>query len=114
MGEQKDVDAAVASSRAALPGWSQKAPAERASVLLKFADLLEREAEAIGELEAVCGVKPLNIFHDIELPLAARAFRCRSFPRTLFKEILTTMQTLLAGVTRYPASPSPSAMASTR
>ncbi|CAG8934779.1 unnamed protein product [Penicillium salamii] len=75
MADQKDVDAAVASSRAALPGWSQKAPTERASVLLKFADLLEREAQTIGELEAVCGVKPLNIFLAIELPLAARAFR---------------------------------------
>jgi acyl-CoA reductase-like NAD-dependent aldehyde dehydrogenase len=77
MGEQKDIDAAVASSRAALPGWSQKAPAERASVLNKFADILEREAEAIGELEAVCGVKPQNIFLAIELPLAVRAFRCK-------------------------------------
>lgn len=114
MADQQDVDAAVASSRAALPGWSQKAPTERASILLKFADLLEREAQTIGELEAVCGVKPLNIFLAIELPLAARAFRCKFFDKRYLKKILKSIQILLAGVTRYPGSLSPSAMASTR
>ena len=43
-----DVDAAVASARAALPGWSTATPAERSAVLAKLAQLAGRARRGAG------------------------------------------------------------------
>ncbi|MCD7441841.1 aldehyde dehydrogenase family protein [Streptomyces lincolnensis] len=48
-GTAEDVDAAVRAARAALPGWSATAPAERAARLAALRDALEARAEEIAE-----------------------------------------------------------------
>jgi acyl-CoA reductase-like NAD-dependent aldehyde dehydrogenase len=55
-----EVDTVVAAARAALPAWSSLAGAERGRLLASIADALEREQEAIGELESRDNGRPLR------------------------------------------------------
>ncbi|WP_446831765.1 aldehyde dehydrogenase family protein [Candidatus Foliamicus sp.] len=55
LGGAKEIDAAVAAARAALPGWSAVAPDDRAQRILKFAELMERHGQMIGELSILDG-----------------------------------------------------------
>ena len=50
-----DVDRAVRSARAAFDAgtWSRIAPAERKTIMLRFADLVERDLEPLAHLEAL-------------------------------------------------------------
>jgi phenylacetaldehyde dehydrogenase len=72
---QADVDAAVAAARAALPGWKATLPAERARLLWAVADLIEREIDALAELETLDQGKPLFVGRWAEIPGAAGQFR---------------------------------------
>src|SRR5829696_4709570 len=65
---EEDVNRAVAAAKAAFPGWSTTTPAERATALLKLADLIEEHAEELSDLEAADAGKPRNAFHDDEIP----------------------------------------------
>lgn len=46
-----DVDRAVAAAKAAGPGWAGMKPTSRGKVLVRLADLIEREAERLAEVE---------------------------------------------------------------
>lgn len=70
-----DVAAAVAAARAALPGWRATLPVERAKVLWAIADILEREIDALAELETLDQGKPLFIGRWAEIPGAINQFR---------------------------------------
>ncbi|CAG7950298.1 unnamed protein product [Penicillium olsonii] len=72
---QQDVNSAVAAARAAFTSWAAFDHEKRASILHKFADLLERDADKLAYLEAVCNVKPVKLFHGYELPQAVSIFR---------------------------------------
>src|ERR687896_578343 len=49
---EEDVNRAVAAAKAAFPEWSVTPHGERATALLKLADLLEEHAEELSDLEA--------------------------------------------------------------
>jgi betaine-aldehyde dehydrogenase len=63
-----DVNRAVAAARRAFGGWSITTPGERALALLKLADAIEEHAEEISEIESDNAGKPINTFHDDEIP----------------------------------------------
>src|SRR5947209_9325159 len=65
-----DVDRAVGAARRAFDegGWSTTTPAERASALLRLADLLEEHGEEISALEADNAGKPINAVREDEIP----------------------------------------------
>jgi phenylacetaldehyde dehydrogenase len=68
---KEDVDDAVAAARGAFDNiWFQTQPAERARLLLKLADLLERDQEEFAQYEAVDGGKPLRIVRAVDVPVA--------------------------------------------
>lgn len=73
---KEDVDAVVLAARAGFQKWSHTSPAERASVILKFTDLIEAHADQIALLEAACAGKPLQVFHGFEKVLATSVYRC--------------------------------------
>ncbi|MGI9305447.1 MAG: aldehyde dehydrogenase [Gammaproteobacteria bacterium] len=50
-GNAGDVDAAVAAAKAALDGWADMRPTQRGRLLYKLADLIERDAAHLGEIE---------------------------------------------------------------
>ncbi|WP_262852846.1 aminobutyraldehyde dehydrogenase [Mumia quercus] len=70
-----DVGVAVAAARAAFSTWSRKTAGERARVLLRLADLLEANAEALTACEVGDSGKPTAVFADGELPFAADNLR---------------------------------------
>lgn len=58
-GGEEDVERAVAAAERAFPAWSATTPGERSLALLKLADRLESQGEALAELEAANVGKPL-------------------------------------------------------
>ncbi|MFM9035222.1 MAG: gamma-aminobutyraldehyde dehydrogenase [Mycobacterium sp.] len=63
-----DVDLAVASARAALPGWAAATPAERSAVLFKLAELLEENAADVIAEEVSQTGKPVRLATEFDLP----------------------------------------------
>ncbi|KFN44638.1 gamma-aminobutyraldehyde dehydrogenase [Arenimonas oryziterrae] len=71
----EQVAAAVAAADAALPGWARTAPKDRATVLLKIAEVVEAHADEIARLESDnCG-KPYSAALNDEIPAIADVFR---------------------------------------
>ena len=51
-GDAEDVDLAVAAAKAAFDGeWGQTGPTQRGKLLVKLAEIVEREAARLGEIE---------------------------------------------------------------
>lgn len=66
---QQDVDAAVASARAAFenPEWRDMKPAARAALLRKFASLIEADADHLAMLESIDGGKPISMAKPVDV-----------------------------------------------
>ncbi|GIF18126.1 betaine-aldehyde dehydrogenase [Actinoplanes tereljensis] len=70
-----DVAKAVARARGAFEQWREATPGERARVLLRVADLVERDAEEITRREVEETGKPLPVMRDGELTFAVDNLR---------------------------------------
>jgi RHH-type proline utilization regulon transcriptional repressor/proline dehydrogenase/delta 1-pyrroline-5-carboxylate dehydrogenase len=57
-GGRAEAEAAAAAARAALPAWREAAPAERAAVLFRAAELMRAEAMELAALETLEAAKP--------------------------------------------------------
>ncbi|KAM0724131.1 hypothetical protein Q7P37_000012 [Cladosporium fusiforme] len=68
---EADVDRAVAAARAAFPAWRDTAGHKRAACMLKFAELLEREAERLAGLESMAMGQPITVAKRMILGPAA-------------------------------------------
>src|ERR687894_447691 len=75
LSNEEDVNRAVAAAKAAFDGWATTTPAERATALLKLADLLDEHAEEISDLEAADAGKPRNAFLEDEMPAVSDTLR---------------------------------------
>ncbi|KRB49629.1 aldehyde dehydrogenase [Phenylobacterium sp. Root700] len=73
----QDVDAAVVAARKALEGkaWGEARPAERERLLLRLADLLEKHADDIAELESLDNGKPISQATGLDVPLSVNFVR---------------------------------------
>jgi len=72
----QDVDRAVAAAAAAAEGsWRKITPSERGKLLWRIADLIERDADALAQLEVLDMGKPLRLARDDDLPMAIDHFR---------------------------------------
>jgi aminobutyraldehyde dehydrogenase len=71
----EQVDAAVDAAERAFPGWGARAPKDRAVLLLRIADLLERDAADYAALESQNTGKPLAAVLADEIPAIADVFR---------------------------------------
>jgi betaine-aldehyde dehydrogenase len=63
-----DVDAAVDAASAAFEEWSRATPAERSTVLLKAAALLDERAEELAQLESRQAGKPIRLAREFDVP----------------------------------------------
>jgi acyl-CoA reductase-like NAD-dependent aldehyde dehydrogenase len=103
--EQVDVEAAVASARAAFRSgrWSGMAPANRKRVLQRFADLLLAKREELALLETLDMGKPIGDSLKIDVPSAARCIHwyAESIDK-LYDEVAPTGPRALATITREP------------
>jgi betaine-aldehyde dehydrogenase len=68
LSNEEDVNRAVGAAKRAFVEWSVTPPGERATALLKLADLLEENAEQLADLEAADAGKPRSAFLEDEMP----------------------------------------------
>jgi aminomuconate-semialdehyde/2-hydroxymuconate-6-semialdehyde dehydrogenase len=73
--EAQDVELAVAAAEKAFPAWSKTPAADRSSVLLRIADLIERDLEKLARAESIDTGKPLALARSLDIPRAASNFR---------------------------------------
>jgi aminomuconate-semialdehyde/2-hydroxymuconate-6-semialdehyde dehydrogenase len=70
-----DVAAAVAAAERAFGGWSATSAAERSRILLRIADLIERDLDPLARAESQDTGKPLALARTLDIPRAAQNFR---------------------------------------
>ncbi|CAM1503524.1 Fc.00g011150.m01.CDS01 [Cosmosporella sp. VM-42] len=61
LAQEEDVDKAVAAAQKAQPVWAATPAYIRARILRKFADLVHKNAERLGELDSVAMGKPMSV-----------------------------------------------------
>ena len=71
-GAAADIDRAVAAARQAFESgeWSKMRPVDRERLLLKFADLVEANAQELAEIEALDNGKPVVMARHVDVALA--------------------------------------------
>jgi phenylacetaldehyde dehydrogenase len=72
-----DIELAVAAARQALEHgeWPRLRPAQRQRLLLKLADLIERDAQVLAEIESVDNGKSAAIARAVDVTLTVESFR---------------------------------------
>lgn len=73
--ERTDVDAAARAAKRAFPGWSRTTGEERSRTLLKIADLIEQNLDALARLESEDNGKPVALAKRMDIPRAVANFR---------------------------------------
>jgi acyl-CoA reductase-like NAD-dependent aldehyde dehydrogenase len=98
-----DVDAAVAAAERAFPLWSGMAAAERGKLLLKLADRIEAEADALAQLEAIDTGHPIRDAKNIDVLRTAACYRYFGGMADKFQGSLVPVETgFLNYVSRVP------------
>lgn len=73
--DSRDVELAVAAAEKAFADWSKTPAAERSRLLLRIADLIERNLEKFARAESIDTGKPLGLARSLDIPRAASNFR---------------------------------------
>jgi aldehyde dehydrogenase len=71
----EDIELALDAAHAAAPAWGRVAAGERANVLLRIADRLEKNTELLAYAETVDNGKPMRETLNADIPLAVDHFR---------------------------------------
>jgi aminomuconate-semialdehyde/2-hydroxymuconate-6-semialdehyde dehydrogenase len=71
----RDVHLAVAAAEKAFADWSKKPTAERSKILLRIADLIERDLEKFARAESIDTGKPVSLARSLDIPRAVANFR---------------------------------------
>jgi betaine-aldehyde dehydrogenase len=75
MAGREDVDRAVQAAKKAFPTWSSMAAADRGRLLLKLADAIEANADALARLESMDTGHPIRDTRNLDVPRTAATFR---------------------------------------
>jgi 4-guanidinobutyraldehyde dehydrogenase/NAD-dependent aldehyde dehydrogenase len=100
-----DIDAAVASARAAFEDrrWAGKAPAERKRVLVRFADLMLEHRDELALLETLDMGKPIRYSKTVDVQLAQNCIRWYGEAiDKIYDQIAPSPHESLALITREP------------
>ena len=73
--DASDVDAAVAAAKRAAPAWATTPAEERARLLKKLADLVERDLDALAALESRDAGKTVRLAKSLDIPRAVSNLR---------------------------------------
>src|SRR6059058_5833306 len=73
--DSRDVELAVAAAEKAFADWSRTPAADRSRILLRIADLIERDLEKFARAESIDTGKPLSLARSLDIPRAASNFR---------------------------------------
>src|SRR5882672_2062655 len=74
-GDERDVERAAEAAEKAFPAWSRTPAAQRSTILLRIADLIEANLEKLARAECVDTGKPLRLARSLDIPRAASNFR---------------------------------------
>ncbi|MGB2506234.1 MAG: aldehyde dehydrogenase family protein, partial [Candidatus Poseidoniaceae archaeon] len=85
----QDVEEAVLAAEAAQAAWGARSMEERADMLDDIADVMERHADALAELEALDTGKPWDVARNVDIDRCVRNFRFfaelgRTSPQQIF------------------------------
>ncbi len=72
---EKDIENALDAAHKAAPEWGRTSAAERASVLLKMADIIEENLEYLARVETIENGKPIRETMNADLPLVVDHYR---------------------------------------
>ena len=104
-GQTADIDAAVASARAAFEDgrWAHQPPAARKKVLQRFAEGILSHRDELALLETLDMGKPIQFSRSVDVPAAARtiAWYAEAIDK-VYDEIAPTGRNALALITREP------------
>ena len=70
-----DVESAVQAASRASIGWANTRPEDRAGCLMRLADLIEAELDALAELESQDNGKPVALARELDIPRAVSNLR---------------------------------------
>ena len=74
--DKEDIELAVKAARKAFEGeWKKVTPYQRQQLLLKLADLIEKNAEEFAQLETLDNGKPINESRNVDVPVTVEHFR---------------------------------------
>src|SRR5436309_3056134 len=73
--DARDVDLAVAAAENGFVDWSKKPAGERSRVLLRIAELIERDLEKFARAESIDTGKPISLARSLDIPRAIANFR---------------------------------------
>jgi aminomuconate-semialdehyde/2-hydroxymuconate-6-semialdehyde dehydrogenase len=73
--DAREVDHAVQAAQKAFPSWSKTPAEERCRLLLRVADLIDRDHEELARAESIDSGKPLSLAREVDIPRSARNFR---------------------------------------
>jgi 4-guanidinobutyraldehyde dehydrogenase / NAD-dependent aldehyde dehydrogenase len=102
---EADIDAAVAAGRAAFEDrrWAGKAPAQRKRIMIRFAELILANGDALALTEALDMGKPVKYAKGVDVNAAANCIRWYGEAvDKIYDEIAPTADTALALITREP------------
>lgn len=87
----EDADRAVEAAHRAFPAWAATPPQQRAALLNRLADLIERDLEPLARAESIDTGKPIALARAMDIPRAAANFRF--FAQTILNRPAETYQT---------------------
>jgi len=73
--DSEDVEEAVSAATAAFPEWSGLAVEKRSSILLRLADLIDRDHEKLARAESIDTGKPITLARTLDIPRASANIR---------------------------------------
>src|SRR5258708_9375109 len=73
--EKEDVEEAVKAATQAFPSWSSLPAEDRMKILLKVADLIDRDLEKLASAESVDNGKPVKLARSLDIPRASANIR---------------------------------------
>ncbi|HEX5177015.1 MAG TPA: aldehyde dehydrogenase, partial [Chthoniobacteraceae bacterium] len=71
----RDVELAVVAAGKAFPEWSQTPTTQRSRILLRIAELIDRDLEKFARAESIDTGKPLALARSLDIPRASSNFR---------------------------------------
>jgi aminomuconate-semialdehyde/2-hydroxymuconate-6-semialdehyde dehydrogenase len=73
--DEKDVAAAVEAAKNAFPGWSNTPAATRSAIMIRIADLIAANLDALAAAESKDNGKPISLAKSVDIPRAESNIR---------------------------------------
>ncbi len=73
--DERDVAKAVAAAKDAFPTWSTTPAAERSGILLRLAELIDKNSRELAKAECIDTGKPLKLAQTVDIPRAVANIR---------------------------------------